>query len=121
MALSCDIIINDGTGPYLARYLLQYLLFRLRALAIPRRPLINLLVEAIFTETPQYPGSFIALFVQAGRPERFGSEFVGELVDRRTKLIGPTPDLVEAGFAVVFGYPPCRVWHDGPMLSRSSR
>lgn len=74
---------------------------------------MNLLVEAIFTKAAQYPGSLVALFVQACRPETFRSELVGELVDGRAKLIGPSPDLVEASFAVVFGFPPSRVWHGG--------
>lgn len=82
----------------------------------------DLLIEPIFTETPQYPRRLITLLIQACRPESFGAEFVRKLVDGRAKLVSPTPYFVETRLAAVFGLFPGCFRHGGNVvvLGRSS-
>ena len=57
-------------------------------------------------EALQYARSLVGLDVKRRRPEGLGANLVGQTVDRRSKLVDPGVDFVEASLAVGLGLAP---------------
>lgn len=66
-----------------------------------RVPQCALHLGALTAETPQDPCGLVTLFIQRRRPECLTADFVCKLVNRRTKLVCPSPGLVETLFAAL--------------------
>lgn len=49
------------------------------------------------------PRSLVRLDVERCRPEGFGADLVGQAIDRRTELVNPVVDFVEALLRLCLG------------------